>query len=97
MLQVEERLRLQGRRQLPPLTCAQPGATVPQPASPDARLRTYELGHSAVIRDAFAERDVMEYFAGARRSVRVNVGAPDHLAPLLGFFGNKSSKFAGRH
>src|SRR5262245_26980527 len=56
MLKVEERLRLKARRQMPPLTCAQPGSTVPQPASPDARRRTYELGHSAVIRDAFAER-----------------------------------------
>src|SRR5262245_21353477 len=45
------------------LTCAQPGATVPQPPSQapaDAHheLGHDELGHSAVIRDAFAERDL---------------------------------------
>src|SRR5262249_58131890 len=37
-----------------------PGATVPQPPSQAPAGAHYELGHGVVIRDAFAERNVME-------------------------------------
>src|SRR5262245_50380406 len=30
-------------------------------------------------------------------SVRLDVGGPDHLAPLLGFVGDELAEFGGRH
>ena len=37
----------------------------------------------------FRRTDVTEYFAGSRGSLRLDVGVPDHLAPLLGFIGEQ--------
>ena len=42
---------------------------------------------------AFAERDFMEC---ALDLLGLDIGRPDHLAPLLGFGGNESSEIGGR-
>src|SRR5215813_5827671 len=44
----------------------------------------------------FAERNVMEYWTRAAASVRLDVGRPDHLAPLLGLLGNVFAEVGGR-
>src|SRR5215831_8701364 len=46
----------------------------------------------AAIRGA----NVTEYFAGLAGSLRLDVGRPDYLAPLLGFVGGELSKVGGR-
>ena len=43
----------------------------------------------------FAERDVMEYLAVARGSLRLDVGRLDHLGPLVDLVGNEFSEFGG--
>ena len=40
-------------------------------------------------RPRFRGTDVTEYFAGSRGSFRLDVGGPDHLAPLLGIVGDE--------
>src|SRR5260221_11819728 len=44
----------------------------------------------------FAERNVTEYWIGIAASVRLDVGRPDHLRPLLSFFGNELTEVGGR-
>src|SRR5262245_54575301 len=39
----------------------------------------------------------MEYSTGSRASLRLDVGRPDHLAPLLGLVGNVLAEVGGRH
>ena len=45
-------------------------------------------------RDTFAERNVMECVASTL--LRLDVGRPDHLAPLLGFVGNERPEIGRR-
>src|SRR5262249_1811622 len=40
--------------------------------------------------------DVTEYWIGTAASFRLDVGSPDYLAPLLGFFGDQFPKLGGR-
>src|SRR6186713_39803 len=39
---------------------------------------------------------VTEYLAGSRGSLRLDVGRPDHLAPLLGLVGDELAEVGGR-
>src|SRR5262249_38182652 len=70
------------------------------PPYPDKRTSTDATSMSAWCQQRssppFAERDVMEYWMGTAASVRLDVGRPDHLAPLLSFVGNELSKVGGR-
>jgi hypothetical protein len=43
----------------------------------------------------FAERDVTEYRRGLPRSLRLDVGRPDHFASLLGFIGDQFAEVGG--
>jgi hypothetical protein len=45
---------------------------------------------------AIRETGVTEYFAESSRSLRLDVGGPDHLAPLLGFVGDELTEIGGR-
>ena len=38
---------------------------------------------------------LMEYVAGIAGSLRLDVGRPDHLGPLVGLVGNEFSEFGG--
>ena len=46
-------------------------------------------------RDLFAERDVTEYLAGSRGSLRLDACELDHLAPLLGLFSDELCEVGG--
>src|SRR5262249_50480821 len=66
--------------------------TVPQIilVTPARRAGTY------LSAPRFAERDVMEYWIGTAASVGLDVGRPDHLAPLFGFGRNMLSELGWR-
>src|SRR5260370_27705840 len=51
---------------------------------------------SAARRKGFVERNDMEYVAGTCRSLRLDVGGADHLAPLLGVVRNELAELGGR-
>jgi hypothetical protein len=51
---------------------------------------------SAARREGFAERNVMECLRDDDDLFRLDVGGPDHLAPLLGFVGDKLAEIGGR-
>jgi hypothetical protein len=55
----------------------------------------YSIASSSGIRD-FAERESWN-IGGSRiaASVRLDVGCPDHLAPLLGFIGDQLAEVGG--
>ena len=45
---------------------------------------------------AIRRTGVTEYLAESRGSLRLDVGGPDHLAPLFGFVGDEFAEFARR-
>src|SRR5262245_66550265 len=48
-------------------------------------------------RPLFAERALRNIWPRSRRSLRLDVGRPDHLAPFLGFVGDEFPEFSGGH
>src|SRR5215831_10196190 len=57
-------------------------------------LQTFATG--SLPRSGLVQRDVMEYLAVARGSLRLNVRRTDHLGPLLGFRRDEAAKVGGR-
>jgi len=58
------------------------------------------LQRSPMPRQRLSSTDVTEYLAGWRRSLRLDVGCSDHLAPLLGLIdyeGVKIGRGARKH
>src|SRR5262249_31586580 len=51
---------------------------------------------SARLRTRFRGTGVTEYWIGTPVSFGLDVGGPDHLAPLLGFVGDELTKVRGR-
>src|SRR6516164_144935 len=49
--------------------------------------------YSITLLAPFAERVLRNIRPGSRGSLRLDVGGPDHLAPLLGFGGEELAKF----
>src|SRR5262249_15267289 len=47
-------------------------------------------------RPLFAERALRNIWPASRGSLRLDVGRPDHLAPLLGLVGNEPAEVGGR-
>src|SRR4029453_6262014 len=47
-------------------------------------------------RPAVRPTGVTEYWIGTAVSVRLDVGRPDHLGPLLGFVGDELAEIGGR-
>src|SRR5204863_8356107 len=65
-----------------------------RPAPSRGSLRTAAKKHRySVTSLAFAERVLRDIRPGSRGSLRLDVGGPDHLAPLLGFGGEELAKF----
>src|SRR5262249_37547585 len=73
-----------------------PAKGQPQPTNPNrTALNSRRLTRSP-RRLLFAEREVMEYWIGITASVFLDVGRPDHLAPLLRFVGNEPAEITWR-
>src|SRR5215472_12679253 len=79
------RQRLRAER--PRSSCASMSAT----RSP----RRHGRATSAVRREAFAERDIMEDLPGLPGSIRFDARELHHLAPLFGFVGDELAKVGG--
>src|SRR5262245_10449865 len=54
------------------------------------------LQRSRMPRQRLSSTGVTEYWIGTAVSVRLDVGRPDHLAPLLGFVGDELAEIGGR-
>src|SRR6516164_7149596 len=77
------------------------GALCPQLARADIRVQKviWGLGPKLSLSRcprSFAELNVMEYRIGTAASVRLDVEGLDHLAPLLGFFGDQFPEIVSR-
>src|SRR5437868_4398028 len=67
-----------------------------KPPKPTILDLSHRPHHKRLPRQRFSATGVTEYLAESRGSLRVDVGGPDHLAPLFGFVGDEFAEIGGR-
>ena len=78
--------------------CSSTGASQRRTRPPRKRTQIQADGSCRDVRsgDIFAERDLWNIRRGRRTALlRLDVGRPDHLGPLLGFVGDKLAEVGG--
>src|SRR6266498_5497864 len=70
---------------------------VSKPQKPTILDWSHQPHHRRLPRQRFSATDVTEYLAESRRSLRLDVRRPDHLAPFLGFRSDQLAELDRRH
>src|SRR5262245_28717204 len=68
-----------------------------KPPKPTILDLSHRPHHKRLPRQRFSATERYGMFAPSPASVRLDVGRPDHLAPLLGFLSHQLSEFGRRH